>query len=520
MPKLRRAVAVLLCAAAANADAQRSTSDSAILARIRDEGFNRSRVFETAITLSDVYGPRLAGSPQYREAAEWAVRELTSYGLVHVALEAWGTRSGRSWTATRHSIEMTAPRYQRIVALPRAWSPPTVGIVRGRPIVTHIRGDSDLVKYRGKLKGAIILNAPARIDSGRFRALAERFSAERLDSLARLSEPGDPRDYWEDAGDYAENLRKRQNLQKLMRDEGVAVLLQPSANYNAVAVSSYQAYNSDVTGMVPAFVVDRGDYDRLVRLTERGMAPTLEINLETRSIAPVTRADSLGYNVVAELRGSDPVLASQVVMVGGHFDSWTAATGATDNAAGSAIAMEALRILKSVGAQPRRTIRIGLWDGEEHEEYWGSLGYVLKHFGDPETMQLRPEHPRISGYFNIDNGTGRIRGLYLQGNTRARSIFAGILAPLGDLSASTVTIKNVGSTDHMPFNAVGIPAFTFIQDFVDYNTRTHHTDKDESAYLLPDDLKQAAVVVASVLYQVANLPELLPRAPLPPPRKK
>jgi Zn-dependent M28 family amino/carboxypeptidase len=206
-------------------------------------------------------------------------------------------------------------------------------------------------------------------------------------------------------------------------------------------------------------------------------------------------------------------------MVGGHFDSWTAATGATDNAAGVAIAMEALRILKTIGAQTRRTIRIGLWDGEEHEDYFGSMGYVKKHFGNPETMQLLPEHAGISAYFNIDNGTGAIRGLYLQGNTNARPVFAAILSPLADLGASSLTIKNAGNTDHMPFVSVGIPGFTFIQDPIDYQTRTHHTDKDDASMLMPDDLKQAAVVVATVLYQVANLPTLVPRGPLPP-RKK
>ncbi len=511
-------VALTLCATLARAQTPAApVADTSVLARIRDEGMNRSRVFETAVTLSDIFGPRLAGSPHYREAAEWAVKELTSYGLTGAALEPWGTRSGRSWTVTRHSIEMTAPRYQRIVAFPRAWSPPTPGVVRGRPIITAIRGDSDIAKYRGRLKGAIILNAPAQVDVNRFRPIAERFTAEQLDSLERLTVPGEPRTYWEDSGDYAENVRKRQHLQQLMRDEGVAVLLQPSSVTSAVAVSSYAAYDSDVSRLVPAFVVDRGDYDRLVRLVERGTPPTLEINLEVQSAAPRTRVDSTGYNVVAELRGTD--LADQVVMVGGHFDSWTAATGATDNAAGSAVAMEALRILQAVGAPMRRTIRIGLWDGEEHEDYFGSMGYVRKHLGNPESMRLLPDHARVSAYFNIDNGTGRIRGLYLQGNTRARATFASIFAPLSDLGANTLTVKNVGSTDHMPFVSVGIPAFTFIQDPIDYETRTHHTDKDDASYLLPDDLQQAAVVVATVLYQVANLPGLIPRMQLPGPRR-
>jgi len=504
--------------AAATVGAQTFTPDSAILARIRDEGLKRSQVFATAAAISDGFGPRLAGSPAFRSAAEWVVGQASAWGLSNATLEPWGTRGGWSWTVTRHSVEMTAPRYQRIVAFPRAWSPPISGVIRGKPIVTNIRADSDVVKYRGQLKGAILLNGATRPDTARFYPLARRFTAAELDSLARLSEPGDPKDYWEDAGDYAENLRRRQRLFQVLRDEGVAVVLSPSGNPNAVGVSSYQAYDSDVSRMVPAFIVDRGDYDQLVRLTERGTPPTLEISLQTQAVAPRTRADSTGFNVVAELPGGDK--RDEVVMAGGHFDSWTAGTGATDNAAGVAVALEAIRILKAVGAPVRRTIRVAGWDGEEHEEYWGSRGYVLKHFGDPETMRLLPEHAKISAYFNIDNGTGKIRGIYLQGNTRARALFASILAPLADLGANTLTIKNVGSTDHMPFTAVGIPAFTFIQDPVDYETRTHHTDKDEASYLLPDDLKQAAIVVATVLYQVANMESLVPRMPLPGPKRR
>jgi carboxypeptidase Q len=512
-----RIVPLVMLPAALAAQAP-APADTSVLGRIRDEGFNRSRVFQTAVELSDIRGPRLAGSPQFREAAEWAVSQLTTWGMTGATLEPWGTRGGRSWTVTRHSIEMTAPRYQRIVAFPRAWSPATPGVVRGKPIVTAIRGDSDLVKYRGQLRGAILLNAPASVDLTRFREMARRFSPQHLDSLARLTDPGEPRDYWDDSGDYADGVRRRQKLMELMKNEGVAVLLTPSGNANAVGVSSYAAYDSDVSRMVPAFVVDKGDYDRLVRLVEAGQAPTLEINLETRSVAPATRADSAGYNVIAELRGTDK--ADEVVIVGGHFDSWPASTGATDNGAGVAVAMEALRILKAVGAPMRRTIRFAGWDGEEHEDYFGSMGYVKKHYGDAESMQLKPAQGKVSAYFNIDNGTGAIRGIYLQNNARARATFASILAPLADLGAATLTIKNVGSTDHMPFVSVGIPAFTFIQDPIDYDTRTHHTDKDEASYLMPEDLKQAAVVVASVLYQVANLSELVPRAPLPPPRRK
>ena len=494
--------------------------DSAVNARIRSEGLERSRVLETAIMLSDGFGPRLAGSPEYRRAAEWARKELSSYGLASAALEPWGKRSGRSWKVDGQSVEMTAPYYARIVAYPKAWSPPTTGVVTGTPVIVAIRGDSDLVRYHGQLRGKIVLNGaasdPARPDPERFEPLARRFSDAELDSMRRITKPGEPEDYWDDAEGYAENVARRQKISLRLKEEGVAALLEPSGNPNAVGVSSYQAYDSDVSRAVPAFVVQRSDYDRIANLVSRNVPVTLRLSLQSRYLPD----DGIGYNVVAELPGSDPSLASEVVMVGGHFDSWSAGTGATDNAAGSAVAMEALRILKAVGATPRRTIRVALWDGEEHEDYFGSLGYVKKHFGDPETMTLLPAQAKVSAYFNIDHGTGRVRGIYTQANEAVRPVFDQILAPFADLGAATTTLKNEGSTDHMPFVSVGIPAFTFIQDPIDYEPRTHHTNLDVGSLLLKDDLAQASVVVASVLYHVANRAELLPRKALPSPHRK
>ena len=494
--------------------------DSAVNARIRAEVGERSRVFETAVMLSDGFGPRLAGSPEYRKAAEWAKRELESYGLAGAALEPWGKRRGRSWKVDAHSVEMTAPYYARIVAYPKAWSPPTAGVVRGAPIVVTIRGDSDLVRYRGQLRGKIVLNGPAtnpaRPNADRFQPLARRFTDAELDSMRRITKPGSPEDYWDDAEGYAESVARRQRIDVLLKTEGVAALLEPSQNPNAVGVSSYQAYDSDVSRAVPAFVVQRSDYDRIANLVERKIPVTLQLSLRSQYLPD----DGTGYNVVAELPGTDPTLRDEVVMVGGHFDSWAAGTGATDNAAGSAVAMEALRILKAIGASPRRTIRVALWDGEEHEDYFGSMGYVKKHFGDPETMTLRPAQAKVSAYFNIDNGTGRIRGIYTQANEAVRPIFDQILAPFADLGAATTTLTNKGSTDHMPFVSVGIPAFTFIQDPIDYEPRTHHTNLDVAGLLLRDDLRQASIVVASVLYHVANRVELLPRRSLPPAHAK
>ena len=525
---LRRAAPLVLVAAFATALHAQATppvspattaavaaDDDDVIARLRTEGLERSKVLELATVLSDVHGPRLAGSPEYRAAAEWARQQLSSFGLANARLDAWGKRRGASWTVDRHSLELRAPRYQRLVAYPRAWSPSTSGTVRGTPMLVDIRADSDLVKLRGKLKGKILLNGRAQAARPPFEPLAQRFSAQELDSLTRLIDAGSPKDYWDDVEGYAARVAKRNELYAALRREGVLAVLEPSRNATAVAVSGFQAYDADIGNVVPTMVVARVDYDRVVHLLERNAPVDLELSVATRTV----RDDGTGYNIVAELPGSDPRLAEQVVMVGGHFDSWTASTGATDNAAGVAVAMEAMRLLTTVGAKPRRTIRIALWDGEEHEEYWGSRGYVMKYLGDPETMKLLPDHSRISAYFNIDNGTGRIRGLYLQGNAAARAWFAPMFAPFADLGASTLTIKNVGSTDHMPFVGVGVPAFTFIQDPIDYETRTHHTNLDAAHMLVEADLKQAAVVVAGILLQAANADGMVPRLPLPKPRK-
>lgn len=512
-PIRSRLFALALLAAPAPAAAQLAAAapervDAAVNARIRDEGMNRSRVLETAVHLSDVHGPRLAGSPQYRRAAEWARDRMTAFGLANAALEPWGTRRGRGWEVTGHSVELVAPYYARIVAFPKAWSPATEGVVRGEPVLVTLRNEADLARYRGQLRGRIVLNGEATVDTTRWAATGRRFTDAQLDSLARLTDPGSPRSWEEDSGGYAERVRQRNRFAALLREEGVAALLEPARHPHAVTVSGYQAYDSDVSGAVPAFVVDAGDYARLANLVRLGAAPTLQVELRTRE----TTGDSLGYNVVAEIPGSDPRLRDQVVLVGGHLDSWNVGTGATDNAAGVAVVMEAARILRAVGAQPRRTIRVALWDGEEHEDYHGSGGYVRRHYGDPATGRARPAARRVSAYFNVDNGAGRIRGLYLQGNAAVRPVFGAYLEPFRDLGAANLTLKNAGSTDHMPFVAVGIPAFTFIQDPLDYHTRTHHTHRDVAAMLVEDDLKQAAVVVASVLYHTANRDAPLPRS--------
>ena len=498
-----------LCRPFTRATAQQD-SITAVLGRIRDEGLNRSHVLDLALGLSDLNGPRLSGSVGYMRAAAWARDQMASWGLAHAALEPWGRR-GPSWELDRFSIEMTAPTYLRVNAMPRAWTLPTSGVVKGTPVLVRIRADSDYARYQGTLRGAIVLNGvPGPIN--RTREPVHRFADAELDSLARLTDPGEPHSYWEDYDDFANALVARNKLYAFFKTEGVTAVLETSQTPGVLRPDGFWRYATQIDSAVPTFVVAREHYSRILRLVQHNVPVQLELSLAAR----FTQADSLGYDVVAELPGSDPKVAPEVIMIGGHLDSWIGGTGATDNAAGSAVAMEVLRILKTVNARPRRTIRIGLWDGEEPTaDYSGSVGYVKHHYGDPETMKLLPEHARFDVYFNLDNGSGKIRGLYLQNDSAARPIFARMLAPVADLGAATLTIANTGSTDHISFVGVGLPAFEFIQDPFDYDTRTHHSVLDVGDLLVEDDLKQAAVVMASIVYQTAMLDQPIPRPPLP-----
>ncbi len=490
--------------------------DAKVNAAIREEGFSRSRVLETARMLSDGFGPRLAGSPGYKSAAAWARDRLTGFGATNAKLEAWGKR-GLGWEIERYSAEMTAPFYLHLNAVPLAWSRPVIGTATGTPIIAEIRSDKDFDKWRGKLAGKIVMLQSIPLlatERARFTPGARRFTDAELDSLSRLTDPGEPKDYWEDADGFTEGLKATEKVKAFLRAEGVVATMRASSSEISLNVSSYNSYFSPTENNIPSFVVERAQYRRLQTLLERGAPVTLELSLKTR----YPQDDSTGFNVVGEIQGSDPALKDEVVMVGGHFDSWHAGTGATDNAAGSAVAIEVLRILNAIGAKPRRTIRVALWDGEEQEDYFGSLGYVKTHFGDPVTMQLKPDHAKLSAYFNVDNGTGKVRGIYMQGNAAVKPIFAAMLEPFRDLGATTLTIRNHGSTDHMAFTSVGLPGFEVIQDPIDYDSRTHHTSLDNAGFLMEEDLKQASVVVASLVYHTAMRDEKLPRTPLPKPK--
>lgn len=493
--------------------------DAAINARIREEGTTRSQVMATARRLAEGFGPRLSGAPGYTAAAEWAVGELRRFGATRASLEPWGTR-GPAWETTRHSAEMTAPFYLRLNALPKAWSQPITGTLRGTPVqVPSLSNALDRERWTGKLRGRIVMLG--RISetadlAERFTPGATRLTAAQMDSMHRITDPGAPRTYWEDYDEWEESLAARRVMLQWMRREGVAAVVEASGSELTLRVTQYVSAVTSREANVPAFVVAREQYRRLQYLLEQGAAVTLELSLATR----VDAADTIGVNVVAEIAGSDPRLKDEVVMMGGHFDSWHPAGGATDNAAGSAVAMEAMRILVAIGARPRRTIRIGLWDGEEQEDYLGAAGYVRTHFGDHASMRLKPEHARLSAYFNVDHGTGRIRGWYLQSNSAARPILAQFMAPWADLGHTLLSIQNRGSTDHLAFTGVGLPGFNAIQDEMDYESRTHHTGLDGTGFLVEEELQASAMILASLVYHVADRDALMPRTPLPAPRRR
>jgi carboxypeptidase Q len=495
---------------------QEAVNDT-VIAQIKIEGFQHSAVMDTLSWLSDVHGPRLTGSPALRRAGDWARDQLTRWGLANAALESYGS-IGRGWTLERFSIEMTEPQYMRIMGYPRAGSPAIASTLAGTPVVVEVKSKEDFDKYRGKLRGAIVMNGrPEAADIG-FQPEAKRFTDEELKKQEGAIDPAvpsadnAPKSFWDEEQDWQKMLAKQIEIYKFFAGEGIAALVEPSAITEGVRVGGF--YDRVWRPTYPGFVLSREHYGRIVRMLDRKQPVKVSFTLAAQF------ADNVdGFNVVAEIPGTDPVLRSEVVMLGGHLDSWHAGTGATDNGAGCAVAMEAVRILKSIGATPRRTIRVALWTGEE-QDYFGSIGYVEKHFGDLKTLALKPEHAKLAAYFNLDNGSGRIRGVNLQGNEAVRPIFDAWLHPFNYLGASTLTTLNTGGTDHMPFDAVGLSGFQFIQDPLNYDTKVHHSNLDVYEEAVPDDLKQAAVILASFVYHAAMRDGMLPRKPLPQPHKE
>ncbi|MFQ5751178.1 MAG: M20/M25/M40 family metallo-hydrolase [bacterium] len=489
--------------------------DLKTISQIKKEGFENSQVEETLSYLTDVYGPRLTNSPNYRTASQWCVDKLTEWGLENAKLESWGT-FGRGWAVEKFSVEMVEPQYLNIIAYPKAWTPSTNGPISGEPVLVKIKSEEDIEKYKGTLNGAIVMTQEPRTAEIHFDADAKRHTEEDLAKLMQAPEPGARPSWWARREEFRKRRALRNKLNKFYHDEGVAVLLEPSQReHGTVHVGSGGSYRMNAEPALPALVVAVEHYARIARILDKGIHVKLAINVQSKFFED----DSLGYNVIAEIPGTDRKLKDEVVMLGGHLDSWHAGTGATDDAAGCVVAMEAVRILKAIGVKPRRTIRIALW-GAEEQGLVGSRGYVQKHFGDRRTMQLKPEWNKLSAYYNLDNGSGKIRGIYLQGNDTVRPIFEDYLTPFHDLGATTVTIRNTGGTDHLSFDAIGLPGFQFIQDPLNYFNRTHHTNMDVYDNAKTSDLIQASVIMDSFVYHTAMRNEKLPRKPLPKPQAR
>jgi len=473
------------------------------LYRIKQEGLgSSSKVMEVTSYLTDVYGPRLAGSPDIKEAADYAQKTMREWGLSNVHLETFPF--GRGWQNDLFLAHALTPRAYPLIGYPKAWTP-GVNDVTGDAVLAIIQSEDDFATFRGKLRGKFAFITPLRDLAPQYEAPGHRYTDTELSALTQQPSAGRGRGGAPQNAAQGPNFARRRT--QFWIDEGVAAVVDSSGNGGTVFVQSGGGRNASDPPSPPQVTLAAEHYGRIVRTLDKKIPVTLRMNVVNRFLDDDTNA----FNIVAELPGTDK--ADEIVMVGAHFDSWHTATGATDNAAGSAVMMEALRILKASGVRLRRTVRIGLWSGEE-EGLLGSRAYVAQHFGTAQ--ELKPEHAKLSAYFNVDNGTGLIRGVYQQGNEAVAPIFAAWMEPLRNLGVTTLTIRNTGGTDHQSFDAVGLPGFQFIQDPIEYDSRTHHSNMDTYERIQPNDMMRNAVIVASFVYNTANRDEKLPRKPLPP----
>ncbi len=521
--------------------------DLTMYSRIRDEGFKHSHVMEFGSALADGIGPRLTGSPNMAKANAWTRDTMTRIGLENAHLEDWG-EFGMGWQQINTWARMVSPDPEPLWMQAAPWSPSTNGPVTGEAVYMDIQDVKDLDKYKGKLVGKIVLLGAMRSTPDITEPLFHRYTTAELAEMETYP-TGEGR---RGAPDIARLIADRARLAairtaalKMMTEEKVVAIITPSRDggngggtgiifddNGANILRSAQLKENAVT--IPNAVMMIEHYNRLGRLLQNHVPVTLEVNID----AKFTGDHEHGFDTVAEIPGTDPKLKDQIVMVGGHLDSWISGTGATDNGAGSIMAMEAMRILKATGFKPKRTIRIALWSGEE-QGLCGSRGYIHNHFGGPEGAPLpvcgamtggpgqsqAPQPPikttkeweTLDAYYNLDNGTGKVRGVYTQENYAVAPIFRQWIAPLADLGVTAISYRNTGGTDHLSFDAVGLPGFQFIQDPMDYETRTHHSDMDTFDRLHALDLEQGAVLEAIFLYNTSEREAMMPRKPFPHP---
>ena len=519
---------------------QIETLDYQMYGSIRAEAIGHSHLMEYASGLMDGIGPRLTGSPNLKKANAWTRDQLTAMGCSNARLEDWG-EFGMGWEQSNTWIRMTAPDKAVFIAQAAPWSPATKGPVTGAAVWVDIKEEKDFDKYKGQLAGKIVLLGDMREVKPVDKPLFTRYDEAGLKKIEDYPLRQDR--YPSDLQRYYQRLELREKLGKFFAGEQVAAVILPSRDGEDSGGSGGTifddngasfgrlVYQRDHANPLPLAVTAIENYGRVYRLLKANVPVTIEVNIESQ----FTGDHEHGFNTVAEIPGTDPLLKEEVVMVGGHLDSWASGTGATDNGAGSVVAMEVMRILNTLHVKPRRTIRIALWTGEE-QGLIGSQGYARDHLGviprstDPDQLklsermrkitgpiQVKPEQQKISAYFNVDNGSGRIRGIYLQQNAAAGPIFRQWMEPLKDVGVTTITLRDTGGTDHLSFDAVGVPGFQFIQDPLDYDTRTHHSNMDTYERLQAEDLAQAAMVEAIFVYNAAMRDQMLPRKPFPHP---
>jgi carboxypeptidase Q len=505
---MRKGIIIPLLFIASAVFAQKENLDMSMMAKIREEGMNHSQVMEIVFNLTDANGPRLMQSPGYFKAANWAKTELASWGLVNANLEAWG-KWGKGWELEKYYLAMSSPYYEPLIGFPKTFSKGTDGLTHAQVVLIDVKDSSGLSSYQGKLKDKILLLKRTDTLMLGFKPDGTRYTDSELVKMAAFDPKATvPRN--NQFASFAAAARLLTLTKNMAEQEGALGILTSSTRNSdgTVFVQNGIPYTADMVAGLNDISVAYEHFMTIQRLLQHQIPVSLDLELS----AKIFPDDQQGYNVIAEIPGTDKKLKDQLVMLGGHLDSWQGSTGATDNAAGSAVMMEVVRILKAVGVKPRRTIRIALWGGEETGLH-GSKNYVKNHFTDTATKKFNAEGDKLSVYLNLDNGTGKIRGIYLQGNAAAKPIFEQWFQPFNDLGASTLTLQNTGGTDHLSFDAIGLAAFQFIQDPMEYGSRTHHSNMDSYDHLSGEDMKQAATIIAAFVYDAAQRDEKIPRKP-------
>jgi carboxypeptidase Q len=520
--------------------------------KIKAEGMQHSQVMELNSWLSDVYGPRLTGSPAVEQGAKWAMGKMKEWGLVNVKMEPWTNRNGfeRGWTNDKFYLQAVSPQKFAIPGTPTAWTPGTKGLVSGEVVMVTANNDAELGKYKGKLRGKWVITGPAPEVEAFWTAPATRYTNEELAAMEKATTPGRGRVFGggpqaAPAGGPATPQPQRAFRRRggqpfanshnefLAAEGALGVISTISRGHGLYMIGGNRA--TDPEKSTPRIMIAAEQYGRIARIIGKNQPVVIEADIKNTYYPNPSM-----FNIVGEIPGSDK--ADEVVMLGAHFDSWHAATGAADNGVGSCAMLEVMRILKATRVKLRRTVRIGLWTGEE-QGIIGSREYVSAHygarkplpgaagrnadgggrggegggrFGGPQgPLELKPEHAKFDVYLNLDNGSGALRGVYLQGNAAVGPIFREWMEPFRSLGMTTLTIRNTRGTDHQSFDAVGLPAFQFIQDEIEYEPIAHHTNMDTYERLQPNDCMKMATIVAGFAYLAANRDELLPRKPLP-----